>query len=109
VLEHKFSQAEPYLLRCRHLKPELASRVHILLGRVYAETGRTAEAIAEYKQGLSIDEDGSLHYQIARLYRKSGNSTAAATAMRQSQLLRQQWDNQAHIDLGQPLNKTGPQ
>lgn len=109
VQEHKFSQAQPYLLRCRNLKPELASRVHILLGRVYAETGRTVEAIAEYKQGLSTDEDGSLHYQLARLYKKSGNSIAAATAMRRSQQLRQQWDDQAHIDLGQPLSRTGSQ
>jgi tetratricopeptide (TPR) repeat protein len=109
VVEHKFLQAEPYLLHCRNVKPEMTPRVHILLGRIYSETGRTLEAIAEYKQGMPADEDGSLHYQLARLYQKSGNSAAAATEMRRSQHLREQWDNQAHLDLAQPLPRTTTQ
>jgi len=103
VQEHKFQDAEPYILRCHNLAADMAPRVHILLAQIYAETGRTAEAIAEYKQGMIIDEDGSLHYQLARVFQKLGNRDAAAEEMQLSKQLREKWDNQAHLDLGQPL------
>jgi tetratricopeptide (TPR) repeat protein len=103
VQEHKFSEAEPYLANCKTIDPELAPRVHVLLGRVYAETNRPADAIAEYKLGIGIDADGSVHYQLARLYQKVGNQSAAAEEMQVSKQLRQKWDNQARIDLGQPV------
>ena len=109
VLDHRFQDAEPYLLNCRNLNSDLTPRVHVLLGRVYAETNRTSEAIAEYKLGVVLDEDGSLHYQLARLYRKAGVEAAAAEQMRLSKQLREKWDNQAHLDLGQPLAATGLQ
>jgi tetratricopeptide (TPR) repeat protein len=105
VLEHKFEDAEPYLSNCQNLKPELVPRVHILRGQVYAETGRIAAAIAEYKLGMAGDEDGSIHYQLARLYQKTGNKAAAAEEIRLSKQLRERWDNQAHLDLGQPLTE----
>lgn len=109
VQEHKFEAAEPYLFHCQNIKPELVPRVHILLGQVYAETGRLADAIAEYNLGITTDEDGSLHYQLARLYQKTGNQNAAAEEIRRSKQLREQWDNQAHLDLGQPLTGTSLQ
>jgi tetratricopeptide (TPR) repeat protein len=106
VQEHKFQDAEPYLSNCKNLKPELVPRVHILRGEVYAETGRTTDAIAEYKLGIAGDEDGSIHYQLARLYQKAGDKTAAAEEIRLSKQLRERWDNQAHLDMGQPLTAT---
>ena len=109
VQEHKFQDAEPYLSHCRNLKPELIPRVHILLGQVYAETGRISDAIAEYNSGIAIDEDGSLHYQLARLYQKTGNKNAAEEEILLSKQLRFKWDNQAHLDLGQPLTGTSLQ
>lgn len=109
VQEHRFSDAEPYLSHCDTLEPELVPRVHILRGRIYAETSRISDAIAEYKLAISTDEDGSLHYQLARLYQKSGNRSAAADEMTLSQQLREKWDNQARLDLGQPLAGAGLQ
>ena len=99
--QHLFAQAEPYLSRCHNLRPELVPRLHVLLGQVDAATGRIPEAISEYKLGSVKDDDGSIHYQLARLYLKVGNRTAAENEIRISQELRKRWDNQAHIDLGQ--------
>jgi tetratricopeptide (TPR) repeat protein len=101
VQRNLFVEAEPYLARCEHLKPEFQPRVHVLLGQIYASTDRIPAAISEFKAGLSIDEDGSLHYQLARLYQKSGDKTAAEEAFRESQSLRRQWDQRAHIALEQ--------
>jgi tetratricopeptide (TPR) repeat protein len=109
VQEHKFQAAEPFLLKCHNVKPDLTPRVHVLLGRVYAETNRPSDAIAEYKLGITVDEDGSLHYQLARLYQKTGNENAAAEEMQLSKQLREQWDDRAHLDLGQPLTETNRQ
>jgi len=68
---------------------------------VYAATDRVPAAIAEYKAGLSTDEDGSIHYQLGRLYQKSGDKNAAEEAFRDSQRIRRQWDDRARITLEQ--------
>jgi tetratricopeptide (TPR) repeat protein len=99
VQRSRFAEAEPYLLKCTNLKPEFMPRVHALLGQVYAETNRIPAAIEEYKSGLSTDEDGSLHYQLGRLYQKQGDRNTAQQAFAESQRLRRQWDNRARIAL----------
>jgi len=91
--EHKFEDAEQYLSRCRNLDPDLIPRLHILLGQVYAATNRTPAAIAEYKLGMLSDEDGSIHYQLARLYLKTGDKKSADEAIQVSKQLRQRWDS----------------
>jgi tetratricopeptide (TPR) repeat protein len=95
VQRNQFAQAEPYLQKCASLKPELLPRYHVLLGRVYAETDRVPAAIQEYKMGLSTDQDGSLHYQLARLYQQSGNKAAADDAFKESRQLVKQWNGRA--------------
>ena len=85
-----FSAAEPYLKKSLNTKPEYISRVHALLGNVYAKTDRTEQAIAELKLGLSSDKDGSLHYQLARLYMKTGDSDSAKKAFEVSKRLQEQ-------------------
>jgi tetratricopeptide (TPR) repeat protein len=101
VQEHEFDKAEPYLRKCGKLNEDLQPGLHILLGRVYSETDRIPEAIAEYKLGLSTDHDGSIHFQLARLYQKVGDSAAALEQIRISKQLRGRWDNQAHVALEQ--------
>jgi predicted Zn-dependent protease len=101
VQQNLFAAAEPYLSKCRNLKPEFVPRLHVLLGQVYAETDRIPEAISEYKAGLSTDEDGSIHYQLARIYQKSGDKNAADEAFKDSIRIRHQWDDRAHIAFGQ--------
>jgi tetratricopeptide (TPR) repeat protein len=109
VQGHKFEEAEPYLTKCKNLDPDLIPRLHVLLGQVYAATNRIPEAISEYKQGLAIDDDGSIHYQLARLYEKSGDKDAAAEEIRISQQLRKRWDDQAHTALEQLSTDTSRQ
>jgi predicted Zn-dependent protease len=101
VQRNLFAEAEPHLLKCTHLKSEFMPRVHALLGQVYAETNRIPAGIEEYKSGLSTDEDGSLHYQLGRLYQKQGDRKAAQQAFAESQRLRRQWDDRARIALEQ--------
>jgi predicted Zn-dependent protease len=101
VQRNQFSEAEPYLLKCANLMPELVPRYHALLGRVYAETDRIHEAMEEYKLGLSTDENGSIHYQLARLYQKSGNKAAAQEAFAESKRLANRRNNRTRLELGQ--------
>lgn len=101
VQRNRFPEAEPYLLKCAGLKPEFVPRYHALLGRVYAETDRVQPAIAEYKLGLSTDENGSIHYQLARLYQKSGNKAAAEEAFKESKRLVDRSNDRARVALEQ--------
>lgn len=87
---HDFSEAEPYLKKGLNTKPELVPHVHALLGRVYAETNRTQQAIAELKLALADDKDGRLHYQIGRLYRKIGDEASAQKAFEVSHRIQQE-------------------
>lgn len=57
--------------------------LHALLSRTYERLGDNGKAIAELKQALPSDTDGTLHYRLAGLYRKSGDVTAAANALAQ--------------------------
>jgi predicted Zn-dependent protease len=109
VQQNRYAEAEPYLSNCRNLKPEFVPRLHALLGRVYAATDRIPAAISEYKAGLPSDEDGSIHYQLARLYQKSGDKNAAEEAFRESKRLSRQWDEHARIMLGQSSTDTSYQ
>jgi tetratricopeptide (TPR) repeat protein len=109
VQRNQFAEAEPYLSRCQKLDPDLVPRWHILLGQVYAATNRIPEAISEYKLGLTGDLDGSIHYQLARLYQKAGNRSAAEEEIRISKELRERWDNEAHVALEQLSTDTSRQ
>jgi tetratricopeptide (TPR) repeat protein len=109
VQRNQFSQAEPYLLKCVSLKPEFLPRYHALLGKVYAETGRVPAAIEQYNQELSTDQDGSIHYQLARLYQKSGNKAAAEEAFKESKRLVNRWNDRARVVLEQMPTDTSRQ
>ncbi len=104
---NRFAEAEPYLSKCQNLKPEFIPHLHALLGQVYAETDRIPSAVTEYKEALLGDEDGSIHFMLARLYRKTGDKDAAEKAFRESRILRQKWDDRARIELGQIPGDTG--
>jgi tetratricopeptide (TPR) repeat protein len=85
-----FPGAEPYLHKSLNAKPEFVPRVHALLGKVYAQTNRTQQAVAELKLALPTDKDGSLHYQIARLYLKVGERVLAMQAFEVAKKLEQE-------------------
>ena len=87
---NEYADAEPYLKKSLNTKPEFVFRVHALLGNVYAKTDRTQEAIAELRLALDSDKDGSLHYQIARLYLKVGDRASANQAFEVSKRLQRE-------------------
>ena len=96
-----FSAAEPYLNKSLNAKPEYVSHVHALLGKVYAQTDRTHQAIAELKLALADDKDGSLHYQIGRLYLKVGDRNSAEQAFAVSHRIRREGLTRASVALQQ--------
>ena len=106
VQQNRYAEAEPYLSNCRNLKPEFMPGLHALLGRVYAATDRIPAAILEYKAGLSTDEDGRIHFQLGRLYQKSGDKNAAEEAFKESKRLSRQWDERGRIGLGKVPEET---
>jgi len=104
-----FPGAEPYLKKSLNTKPEFVSRVHALLGKVYAQTNRTQQAIAELKLALVSDKDGSLHYQIARLYLKVGDRDSAAKAFEVSKRLEREGLMRATVSMEQGQNDSESQ
>jgi predicted Zn-dependent protease len=79
-----------HLGKSLHSNPQMLPRVHALIGKVYAETDRTRDAIQELKLGASSDEDGSIHYLLARLYRKQGDVKDAGAALDQMKAMKAQ-------------------
>ena len=98
--QHKYSDAEPYLKAGLTTKAELIPRIHALLGQVYASEGDTKHAIDEYKLGLPSDDDGSVHYQLGRLYQKAGEAELAAQAFAESKTLNQRKQTAARNTFG---------
>lgn len=92
ITERSYTQSEPYLIKSLQAKPQMRPRIHALLGKVYAETGRTQEAIEQLKLGASSDEDGSGEYLLARLYRQTGDMKDATEALNRMKFIKQQRD-----------------
>jgi tetratricopeptide (TPR) repeat protein len=89
VTQHKFSEAEPFLRKALNVKPQVLPHVHALLGRVYEANGKTNEAIDQLKMGAESDQDGSIHYQLARLYSQVGDKADADAAFAQMKAIKQ--------------------
>jgi predicted Zn-dependent protease len=89
VAQFQFADAEPYLIRSLNVKPQMQGHVHALLGKVYAETGKTNDAIRQLKLGESSDDTGSIHYLLARLYRETGDTKDASAALEQVKTIKQ--------------------
>jgi tetratricopeptide (TPR) repeat protein len=84
----RFVEAEIYLERSLEGDSELRPRAHALLGQCFRENGDDTKAIREFDQALSGDDDGSVHYQLAVLYLKSGDRATAAALMDDSKRIR---------------------
>lgn len=104
VSSRDFNGAQSALQKTAGVPSELQPRRHALLGKVYAETDQPAAAIAELKLGAASDEDGSVHYQLARLYRRAGDTAAANAAMTESKRLADERLRRASTAIGTPLH-----
>jgi tetratricopeptide (TPR) repeat protein len=88
--QHEYADAEPLLIKSLNGKPQMLPRIHVLIGKVYAETGRTEDAIEQLKLGASSDEDGTVQYLLARMYRKLGDTQDANKAIEQMKVIKEQ-------------------
>jgi len=103
IEQYKWGEAEDYLkrsLNAQHpLKSQILPHVHVLLGKVYAQTDRPQEAVHEFQMGLSSDDDGTVYYQLARVYLRLGNKDAAQDAIEHSKNLEQKRRERAVVAL----------
>jgi len=109
LAEHKYSEAEPYLQAGLAAKAQLVPRIHALLGQIYASEGNTERAIKEYNLGLSSDDDGSVHFQLGRLYQKSGEAKLAAGAFEDSKTINQRKQAAGRNTFGRQQKDLSPQ
>ncbi|MFL6465373.1 MAG: tetratricopeptide repeat protein [Bryobacteraceae bacterium] len=72
--------ALPYLEHALQKSPEMLP-AHAALGLALASLNKNTEAIPHLEKAVSLDNDGSLHYSLARVYRASGNTTQAKANM----------------------------
>ncbi len=82
------AKAVPYLERAVARNPKLLS-AQGTLGLAYLQTGQPAKAISHLRSALPTDQDGSLHYQLARAYQMSGQRAQAQPLLEEYQRIRQ--------------------
>jgi tetratricopeptide (TPR) repeat protein len=74
--EHEPEKALPYLQQAVAAYPQNPD-IHRDLGTAYAQLKQFAKAEPEYKIGLSNDQDGSVHYKLAKVYQALGQKQNA--------------------------------
>lgn len=74
----------PYLEAALASDPKLLA-AHASLGLVLSRLDKNAEAIPHLERALALDDDGNLHYQLARAYQAAGAREKASTTMAQYQ------------------------
>ena len=76
--------ALPYLKAAVDGAPDMPP-AHATYGRALVQLGRFAEAIPHLETVLADDEDGSLHYQLARAYQGTGQAEKAKPLLQKYQ------------------------
>jgi tetratricopeptide (TPR) repeat protein len=77
------------------------------LGLTLVSLNKTAEAIPYLKKALPLDDDGSVHYSLARAYRAAGESQLAAETMLQYQKIQKQ-NQEINAELAKQAEITAP-
>ena len=81
------ARAIPCLEKAVRADPKML-RSKALLGRALVDAGQPAPAIPHLVAALPSDEDGSLHFQLARAYRETGRPEEAARTLAAFQEIR---------------------
>lgn len=101
------SKALPFLKRAVQADPEmLVARAS--LGRAHLQLGETQEALPHLKKALEIDEDGSLHYQLARAYQTLGQADRARETLQRYQEIQRSLEEEK-AQLEEEMQITPPQ
>jgi predicted Zn-dependent protease len=82
----RVEEAIPLLNRALAHNPKLLA-AHKALARAFLAAGRPADAIPHLQAALAMDEDGSLHYQLASAYQASGQPGLSKQALLEYQKL----------------------
>ena len=80
----KPAEALPFLQKAVNRDPALFP-AHASLARTYLALGQADKAIPHLKAALSVDEDGSLHYELGRAYQAHGQLALARQMLKQYQ------------------------
>jgi len=86
-------KALPYLEQAVRRDPALLP-AHASLGLAYSRAGKSAEAAKHLEAALPLDEDGSLHYQLARAWQAAGLTEKAHGMMEQYQEIQRKLQSQ---------------
>lgn len=102
LLQQMAEEAIPYLRKAGSSLPARAS-----LARALLQAGKAEEAIPHAEAALALDQDGSLHFQLAQAYRGAGKAEQAAKALAryqeiQSQVKAQQAALEAELTIAPP-------
>ncbi len=73
-------KAVPYLQKALQLNGEMLP-AHAALGLTLVSLNRNTEAISHLQKAVSLDDDGSLHYSLARAYKAAGDQERARQSM----------------------------
>jgi tetratricopeptide (TPR) repeat protein len=90
--------ALPYLKAAVDGAPDMPP-AHATYGRALVQLGRFADAIPHLETVLAEDEDGSLHYQLARAYQGTGQAEKAKPLLQKYQEMQR---------ASQPAANSGP-
>jgi len=91
----KTEEATPHLQQAVALAPNLLP-AQAKLGELLLRRGDAAGAVPHLERAESLDQDGSLHYQLAVAYRRLGKTELASRAMTRQQELQQHSGNPSH-------------
>jgi predicted Zn-dependent protease len=82
-------QAVPYLETALHADSKMLP-AHASLGLALSKLDRGSDAIPHLEKALALDDDGSLHYALARAYQQSGNTQRSRELMEAYQRIQKQ-------------------
>lgn len=102
----KPAEALPYLSKAIRHDPGLLP-AHASLARTYLALGQADRAIPHLKAALSIDDDGSLHYQLGRAYQANGQAELARQTLKQYQKIHSQQEAEKQL-LNREIQITAP-
>ncbi len=100
------SKALSYLIAAIQAEPQFLP-AHAALGMAYAMLNQNAEAIPHLEKAISLDDDGSLHYSLARACRAAGQMAEAQKAMQEYQQIKQR-NQRIDDELSQEAEITPP-
>jgi tetratricopeptide (TPR) repeat protein len=90
-------KAIPYLRAALAADPKMLP-ADASLGLALSRLGKNAEAIPHLEKAREIDDDGSLHYQLARAYQAAGQADKARDAMSKYQeVLKRNQEQKAEV------------